>query len=238
MLPNSGDRADAAARAQRHRRRALLDASAGNLGVLRLQRARDVGDREVVGAQPIGVEHDVDLAGAAADHHDLADAADALELAPQLLVGVFGDVADRLLGRQRQRQHRRRIRIELLDRRLIDGARQQRQHAVDPIADFLRGDVGVLLEQERDDHHRDAFRRRRAELVDAADRVDRFLDLVGDLGLDLLRRRARQPRRHDDGGEVDLRESDRRRACVNENAPTTVSAMMSTRREDGTLDGD
>ena len=41
--------------------RALLDAAAGNLGVLRLQRARDVGDGEVVRAQPVGVEQDVDL---------------------------------------------------------------------------------------------------------------------------------------------------------------------------------
>ncbi len=41
----------------------------------------------------------------------------------------------------------------------------------------------------------------------AADRVDGLLDLVGDLGLDLLRRGARQPGRHDDRGEVDLREA-------------------------------
>ncbi len=32
----------------------------------------------------------------------------------------------------------------------------------------------------------------RAQLVDAADGVDRFLDLVGDLGFDLLGRRAGQ----------------------------------------------
>ena len=100
--------------------RALLDAAAGDLGVLRLQRARDVGDREVVGAQPIGVEPDVDLARAAADDDDLADAADALELAAQRLVGVLGDVADRLVGRHRERQDRRGVRIELLDRRLLD----------------------------------------------------------------------------------------------------------------------
>ena len=37
--------------------------------------------------------------------------------------------------------------------------------------------------------------------------LTRFLDLVGDLGLDLLRRGAGQPRRDDDGGEVDLREA-------------------------------
>ena len=39
------DRLHAAARPQRHRGGALFDAPAGNLGVLGLNRARDVGDR-------------------------------------------------------------------------------------------------------------------------------------------------------------------------------------------------
>ncbi len=90
-----GDGVDPAARPQRHRRGALFDAAAGNLGVLRLERARHVGDGEVVGAQPVGVDEDVDLPGAAADDHDLADAADAFELAAERLVGVLGDVANR-----------------------------------------------------------------------------------------------------------------------------------------------
>ena len=120
MSPNSCDRLDAAARAQRHRGGALLDASAGDLGVLRLQRARHVGDGEVVGPQPVGVERDVDLARPAAEDDDLADAVDAFELPAQRLVGVLGDVADRLVGRHRERHDRRGIRIELLDRRLLD----------------------------------------------------------------------------------------------------------------------
>ena len=169
-------------------------------------RAGHVGDGEVVGAQTVGVEEDVDLARAAADHDDLADAADALQLTPQRLVGVLGDVADRRRRRNRQRHDRSGVGIELLDRRLLDRPRQQRQHAVHSIANFLRGDVAVLLEQERDDDLRDAFRRIRAELVDAADRVDGFLDLVGDLRLDLFRRGSGEPRRDDDGGKVDLRE--------------------------------
>ncbi len=77
---------------------ALVDAAAGDLDVLRLKRARHVGDRQVVGAQAIGVEPDVDLPLPAAEHEHLADAVDALELAPQHLVGVLGDVADRLVG--------------------------------------------------------------------------------------------------------------------------------------------
>jgi hypothetical protein len=51
----------------------------------------------------------------------------------------------------------------------------------------------------------DAFRRDRTEVVDAADGVDAFLDLVGDPGLDLLRRGAGLDGRHRNRGEVDLR---------------------------------
>ena len=201
------DRLNAPARPQRHRGGTLLHASAGNLGVLCLKRARDVGDRQVLRPQPVGVDEDVDLAGPAAHDDDLADAADAFELTAERLVRVFGDVADRRGGRDRERQHRRRVGIELLDHRLIDRARQQGEHAVHAVAHFLRGDVAVLLEQERDDDLRDALGRVRAQLVDPADRIDGFLDLVADLGLDLLRRCARQPGRDDDGGEVDLREA-------------------------------
>ena len=120
MSSNSATLCDAAARAQRDRLRALIDAAAGDLDVLRLQRARDVGDRQVVGAQPIGVEPDVDLALAAAEDEHLADAVDALELAAQHLVGVLGDVADRLVRGQREAEDRRRVGIELVDARLLD----------------------------------------------------------------------------------------------------------------------
>src|SRR5947199_326381 len=57
----------AAARAQRERLRALIDTAAWNLDVLRLQRARDVGDGKVVRAQPVGIEPDIDLTLAAAE---------------------------------------------------------------------------------------------------------------------------------------------------------------------------
>ena len=64
MSLNSPDALDAAARAERDGLRALVHAAAGNLRVLQVQRARDVRDRHVVGAEPIRVERDVDLAAA------------------------------------------------------------------------------------------------------------------------------------------------------------------------------
>jgi hypothetical protein len=136
-----------------------------------------------------------------------------------------------------ERHHRRRVGIELLDRRLLDVLGQQRQDAVDAVAHFLRRDVAVLLEQERDDDGRDPFRRGRAQLVDAADGVDRFLDLVRDLGLHFLGRRAGQARRHDDGGEVDLGEAIQSEARERERADDGQREDEDA-REDGALDGD
>jgi hypothetical protein len=199
-----GDRLHAAARAQRDRLRTLVHAAARDLDVLALERARDVGDRQVVAAEPVRVEPHVDLALAATEDQHLPDAVDAFNLAAQDLVRVLGDVAHRLLRAQREAQHRRRVGIHLVHAWLLDGLREPRQHPVHLVAHFLRGDVGVLVEQERDDDLRDAFRRHRPQIVDAADRVDRFLDLVGDLGFDLLRRGAGLHRRHRNGGEVDL----------------------------------
>ena len=83
---------------------------------------------------------------------------------------------------------------------------------------------------------RDAFRGGRAQLVDAADGVDRFLDLVGDLGLDFLRRRARQPGGDDDGREVDLGEAVEAEARERERADDRQREDDDA-REDGTLDG-
>ena len=88
--------------------RALIDPATGNLDVLRLQRAGDVGDREVVRAQPIGVQPDVDLALASAEHQHLADAAHAFELTAKHLVRVFGDVPDGPTSAQRRRSARAR----------------------------------------------------------------------------------------------------------------------------------
>ena len=151
------DARDAAARAQGDRFGALVHAAAGNVGVLRLQRSGDVVDRQPLRAQQRRIEPEVELSAAPADHHDLADAVGTLETAAQHLVGKLGDVAHRLVGRDRDGDDRRGREVELLHRRLQHRARQQRQHAVDAIAHLLGGDVGVLFEREGDDHLRDAL---------------------------------------------------------------------------------
>ena len=57
-----------------------------------------------------------------------------------------------------------------------------------------------------DDDDRLAFVAARGQGIDAGDRVDPFLDLLGDLALDDLRRGARVFGGDHDHGEVDVRE--------------------------------
>ena len=66
---------DAAHRAQDELLLALVDAAAGDLDVLRPDRALHLVDRQAVGGEPVGVEHDVDGALEPADERHRADAA-------------------------------------------------------------------------------------------------------------------------------------------------------------------
>jgi len=61
----------------------------------------------------------------------------------------------------------RGVGVHAIDAAAADRLRQLRQDAVDLVAHFLRRDVDVLVEQERDDDLRDAFRRRGPQFVDA-----------------------------------------------------------------------
>ena len=65
-----------------------VEAAAGQLQVLRADGVEDVGDGEVVGAQPVGIDHHVNLAARAADDGDLADALGVLELLLDLLSAI------------------------------------------------------------------------------------------------------------------------------------------------------
>ena len=141
-------RLHAAVRPEREVAQPLLDLAAGDLHVLRLQRADDLRGREADRGQFLGVDDDVDLARTAADDEHLADAADRLEPAAQSLVGELGDVADRRGAGERDGEDGNGVRVDLLDDRRVGVLRQVAQDGVDPVADFLRRDVDVLLEHE------------------------------------------------------------------------------------------
>ena len=186
-------------------RAALLEAAARQLEVLRAQRRGDVGRRQAVSVQPIGIDLDLDLAAPRAEEQHLADAVDRLEPLLDVLLEERRQLDDRHRRRDREHQDRERVGILLLHDRRVGGLRQVADDRIDLGAHFLRGDVGVLRQVERDGDARAALGRGRAQLVDAGDGVDRGLDAVGDLGLDVLGRRAGVGGRDRDDRRLDAR---------------------------------
>ena len=112
-------------RAHRQLARALLDAAAGQLEVLRAQRRGHVGGRQAVGVEAIGVDLDLDLAAAGAEEQHLADAVDRLEAASgRSARGRSSARPPASAPRPRHMMIGERVGILLLDDRRIGGFRQ------------------------------------------------------------------------------------------------------------------
>ena len=97
-------------------------------------------------------------------------------------------------------------------------ARELADDRGDLVADVLGRRFDVALEEERDADARVALVGRRAQLVDAADRVDRFLDALGDLRFDFLGAGARQVDVDRDDRRVGLRHQVEAELAVRERA--------------------
>src|SRR5262249_22360760 len=107
---------------------------------------------------------------------------------------------------QPQIQHRRLVRVVFQDGRLVDPAGQLAADRVHLRADVGWREVGADVVQEGDDDLGDAFLGGRGDVVNAAERRDRVLDLLGDELLHVLRRGAVVSRHHGYGREVEVGE--------------------------------
>jgi hypothetical protein len=143
--------------AQRQCSVGLFDAASGHFQVLSPERLLDLRDGQVVGAQLVAVQIDVDLALAPADDQDLAHAVDRFDLPPQRLIRILRHLSQAAIRRDRDGHNRRGVRIKLFNRRLLDVVRQLRQRAVDLVADVLGGFVQITLQFEGHEDQRDAF---------------------------------------------------------------------------------
>ena len=194
------DRANGGFRATR------VNAPRWKLHILDLQRTGKFGRRHVVRTELVRIDPDIYLPFLSADDRDLADAVDRFDA---FLDPVFGDIrnlAERCRCRNGNTQHRSCVRIQFLNGRLFGRLRKMRYDGLDSIFDLLGGNVHILFENELNKDLCDAFDRARPQLVDAANCIDRFFDLIGDLGFDLLRRRTGVYDRDRDRRKVDLRE--------------------------------
>ena len=118
--------------------------------------AGDVRDGEVLRAQAVGVDEDIDLTGATAHDDDLTNAADALELTAERLVGVLGDVANRRRRRNRERHHWRRIGVSAAHRLqfgyiFLRGIRKMRLAVPHQLQQHDRGEGACSNASEDDD---------------------------------------------------------------------------------------
>jgi hypothetical protein len=155
--------------------------------VLPLHRADDVGERQLVPLEPVGVEPQPDLAVAEADEARRADVLQALEALLHRLLREAGELAEGEVAGDDDGDDRRGVDVELLDDRLLDLLGEAIADAGDLGADLLEGDVDVLVQLELDDDLGDALRAGRAQVLDPGDGVDGLLDGVGDRRLDGLR---------------------------------------------------
>lgn len=162
---------------------ALIDLAAGQLQILGAERLGDLQNREVVGAQALGIELDANLAFPASVDGDLAHAVDRLKALFDLAVDQLGKFDHRAVGADGIEHDRQRLQIHLLHDGEVRRGRQIPEHEVHLLPHFLDGYVGVLFQVEDGDHRGEALHRDRAQLVKPGDGVHCALDDVGDLGL-------------------------------------------------------
>ena len=122
------------------------------------------------------------------------------------MLGDLGDLAHVALAGDADGHDRRGIEVELVDERRIHALRQLLDDRGNLVAHFLGRHVAVLFQQELHGDRREAFARGRAQLVDAGDLVDGFLDDLGDRGFHFLGAGAGQIGRDRDDGKIDLGE--------------------------------
>ena len=177
-----------------HHERVLTVAqvAAAGVGIVGGHRVEDLLEREVVAAQPAGIDGDLVLLDPTAPRHHVGHARDLPELALQhpVLKGLHLD--------ERHRLRFERVAVDLADRA---GQRPQPRLGVgwqlgpgDPLEHLLAGPVVVGAVGEEDVDVGEAEVGHRAQKGDAGDAVQLFLELNGDEPLDFLGGAARPDR--------------------------------------------
>ena len=228
---------DPAERAERHFRRPGHEVAAGDLDVLTRDGGPHLIDGQPVGVEPVGVEQQLDLPPAIPLQLDRPHVFHRLEDLLDLLVRNLRDFLLRSRPVDVELQNRRRVRVLFLDLRRPGVARKLLDDGRDLVADVLRRGLDVALEGERDVHLPLALVGVRPQLVDPADRVDRFFDPLRDLGLDLLGARPGKLDLHVDDRLIGLRHQVETEIAVRERAEHDERGGHHD-REDRTLDAD
>ena len=131
---------------------AFFQSARGEFQILRPQRAENIRNRQVVGAQLVRIHQHVDLAARAPHNPHLTHARCVLQFLFDQLVRDHREIAQRPWRGNHHLQHRRRIRIELLHDRHLGRLRQVVRNQIDLVLYFLRRHIAVLCKVKRDHH--------------------------------------------------------------------------------------
>ena len=200
------DVAHPAQRAHDQFARALVHAARGHFEILLQQRRTDILDRQAAGAELVDIDGHLHGACAAADHDHRADVRHRFQDLLDLPVHDVGDLLQIARRADTERHDRHGVEIEFVDDRRVGALRQLRQNRVHLVAHVLGSDVAVAFEEELDGDARDTFDGRAAQLVNALDGVDDFLQRLGHARFHFFRRRAAQRGGDGDDGQFDVRE--------------------------------
>src|SRR5262245_14616204 len=215
----------------------LIDAAAGNFYILRTDRISNLIDRQPVRLQFVCIQPQIDFPSAPANDVDRANSSHRFETLFDLLVGDFRQLLERTGAVNRDRKYWSGVEVETLDNGWVGVAWQRADYSCDLVPNLLGCDVCILVQHKLHDNERNPFERRRAELVDAADRVDHFLDGFRNLGLEFFGACPRQSRLHGDGGKVDFGKLVDSELRIREGSQNDKS-RNEHRGKDGPLDAD
>lgn len=181
------------------------DLSDGDLDILLADGLGDLVEGERAGGELLAVHLDDHLALHAADQLHRGDAPEGREAAGELVVRIVVEVGDGLLAHERDGGDGARVHVELQHLRILHRLRQVGADERDLLAHVGRANVGVAPELEFEQHLADVVEARRRHVLDAVHLHDRVLDLLGDGGLDFVRRGAGIDDGDGDVGRVDGR---------------------------------
>ena len=192
------------------RRRRLADLAGGDLNVLLGDGVLDVDGGHAEIGELVRIEPDAHRIAALAEHLDVADAWQPLQLVEDLQIGVIRQRhrIDRTVRRD-QIDDENEVRILLLDRHaaLIDDRRKRGGRLRHPVLHVDRGDVERVADLEGDGDRRGAvIRARRGHVGHALDAVDLLLERSRHRVGDDLRACARVVGADDDLRRRNLRE--------------------------------
>ena len=191
----------------------ILNAAAGQLDILLVQRAFDVEHRDATGRHFFRIEPEPHGEALFAGDPDAGDALDDLEAVLDLHFGKASEFERRVARAvQTEPDNRECVRFLLGNDGLANVQRQVAAHARDAVAHVLRAQVDVTREIELDGDAADLLAALAGERLDPFDVVDLFLQPLGDFGFDDGRVRAGINGRHADNRRIDVRQLAHRQA--------------------------